>query len=473
MFTFQPTTFFDLYDPDIADANIIGFVPVYASKKYHARYSSQLHPLCYTDHILIRSGDIVLHLIEEQGRMIGAEPARVWETLYYDNGLPIGIALVPQVSIGNDFSGFYTFTKIDSSTGQEKKYFRNHHTLNQQDINRRIALLARANHSAEIWMEQSGEIVPNIKLKNPVPYPKGELSDQAFRHSVIHQAKMGNPVCLFATALWFREQYNIKPAIHGFQKAAQKNFAPAWLELGLAYLNGDLLEPHPDKATACFRQAVQVGSPLANYYLALSHVDGIGIEQSDKQAIRHLKRAAEHGITAACLALGLYYLSGTFNHLRPRLSPYRRLSPSIARPHLAVSLFFQASSHHTMDAHIAEYYLAECYRTGNGVVLDKEYASELYQRAATQGDITREEIQSAAYYNGDVERLEEAANGNNAFAAYLLGRMHWFGEYAPKDIMKARRYLRQAAESGHSCAGEAEELLRSDNEYGWASSQFK
>lgn len=156
--------------------------------------------------------------------------------------------------------------------------------------------------------------------------------------------------------------------------------------------------------------------------------------------------------------------------MRPHGSPYRTLPLRQIDHVLAAQFFYKASLKYWHDAPIALFYLAESYRTGTGVRQDKDYAKALYREAANLGDIAREEIQSAAYYNGDADRLQNVAE-NQPFAAYLLGKMYWYGELIPKNVEMAQRYLKIAAHSGHSCAEEAGQLLDNARSY-WRNHHF-
>lgn len=460
MFTFQAPPYFFISDVDTVNAHVSQFTPIYCSRYFATRYESHTQPLHYTSRVLLEAGDIVLHLVEEQGRVVAAQAAQVWGTLYYDDGSPIGAVLVPphQVELGD----YYLFTKVDAA-GKEKVYYCNKNTLTQKQIYRNVEFLSRSQPTAQMWLPEKEVIVDRPMMSNMLPYPD-HVSEQFFHSAVVHYAKQGNPVSLFAAALWLRAQGKAQQAIHGLQKAAEKHFSFAWLELGFEYNDNGMLGHHPDKAVACFRQAAYGGLPLANYHLALAHIDGNGVEQSDALALTHLHKAKDGDIWAAYLALALYYRSGSFNHLRPPSSPYRSHSPAQLNAPLAAKLLFHIADKPWIGAPIATYYLAECYRTGAGVQMDKDYAKTLYKQAAELGDIRTEEIQYAAYYNGEVERLTQIAE-DNPLVSYLLGRMYWFGEFAPKNFEIAKRYLKVAANSGHRCAREASQLLQNAREY--------
>lgn len=467
MFTFHPLPpYADARQIDVADAETSAFTPIYCTKKYANRYQSSIQPLHYSDRILLRTGDIVLYLIEDEGRVKRIVAARVWQNVYYANGVPIGAVLVSAQSNDNIFSDFYHFSRIDLQ-GKETLYYRNQHTLEQNKIRLQLELLSRAEQTGEVWLPERRMVVNFPPHKQFANHPENGIVSQEFLQTVVSRyAKEGNPACLFAAAFWMREKGKLPQALMGLQKAAESHFPHAWLELGLEYLGGEMLDENLEKATSCFRQAAYGGLPLGNYYLALSYIDGIGIEQNDKLALRHLHKAMYGGLLAANLALGLYYRTGTFNHLRHPNSVYRTLSHSKINLCKAAELFFQAADKPWSGAPIAMFYLAECYRLGEGLLSDKTYARELYRQASELGNIKHDEIQYAAYYNGEIYRLTQAVDNNGqALAAYLLGRMYWFGEYVEKSTKSAQYYLQFAAKSSHTCADDAKKLLQNAQEY--------
>lgn len=466
MFTFQDPPFFASATEieDVSDAQIVDFKPFYHSSRFATQYHSTKNPLCYADYILIQPDDIVLHLIEENGRVVRAEPARVWNTLYYDDGAAIGVVLVQPNIESHNLSDFYTFSILDPETQTEKWYYQNHTTFNQEEITRKVAFLCRECGCAQMWQPHTTQDnLHNTQLQQPIHYPQDDLNHDFFQSAVSRHAKTGNPACLFTVAMWLREQKKFPQAILGLQKAAEKGFAHAWLELGLEYLNdGMMLEDNPEKATTCFLKAAEGGCALGSYYLGLAYVEGVGIEQNDILALEQFEKAVAGHISDAYLKLALYYYNGSWNHLRAPSSPFRQSIANVAQQFdRAAHLFYQSTQSHHEDAAVAVYYLAECYRVGSGVVSDKIYARELYRIAAEQGDVTREEIQAAIYYNGDVERLKQVAAAGFDYAHYLLGRMFWFGEFAPLDLKAAYEHLYKAAASSHPCAEDAANLLDS------------
>lgn len=436
-------------------------------------YESSTHPLHYADNTLAQRGDVVLYLHEEEGRITEAQIMRVWDCIYYQDGLPIGVVLVDAESRRDALPEFETFT-VKNHFGEETKYFRGKLTVSQEKIAGHLSPLFRLGRYARLWNPES-KLTSMQPLDTTIPYPEPEdLYDEFIQQTVYERAEVGNPYCLFAAGLWKRKAFYPHQALQFFQAAAQQNFAAAWLELGLAYEGSDLLERNPSKAVACFRQAMELGSPLAAYRLARACITGDGIVQSDEAAIACLKTALDGKIMAAALDLGIYLRTGTFNHLRLKNSPYRLIPHILPKHREAAKLFALAAQTPWSKAAVAKFYLAECYRMGDGVKAHAEHALLLYKEAIRTGDILQEEIQTACYYTGNTARLVAAVeNDADPHAAYLLGKMLWNGERADKDRTAGKRYLKLASESGHECAAAAVELLQQKEDTSWAFSRKK
>lgn len=430
-------------------------------------YESTHHPLHYADNTLAQRGDVVLYLHEEEGRIVNAQMMRVWDGIYYQDGTPIGIVLIDADSRRDALPEFETFTVRDAS-GNEVKYFRGKLTVPQEKIKEHVAPLFRLSRYVRKWDNANKQISMQASSSD-APYPEPEdIYDEFIRQTVYECAKQGNPYCLFVAGLWKRNEFYPHQALQFFQAAAELNFAAAWLELGLAYEGSDLLERNTAKAMACLRHAMDLGNPLAAYRLARGCITGEGITQSDEAAIACLKIAIAGQIMPAFLDLAIYLYTGTFNHIRLKNSPYRLIPHITPKYREAAKLFALAAQSSWENAAVAKFYLAECYRMGQGVKANAEYALLLYKEAVKTGDIMLEEVQKACFYTGNTTRLLAAVDSGHPHAAYLLGRMLWNGERADKDRVMGKRHLKFASESSHDCAEEAVKLLQQKEDVSWA-----
>jgi TPR repeat protein len=72
-----------------------------------------------------------------------------------------------------------------------------------------------------------------------------------------------------------------------------------------AYLKGDY-----EKSAKELESLANMGEPRAQYDLAVLYDKGLGVPQSDAQALKWYSRAAEHGDRRAQYNLGLMYMNG-------------------------------------------------------------------------------------------------------------------------------------------------------------------
>lgn len=441
-------------------------------QRYANCYESATHPLRYTDNTLVQRSDVVLYLHEQDGRATKAQIMRVWDTIYLEDGSPIGVVLLDAESPKNSLPELETFT-VKDLFGNQKTYFRGSLTVPEHKIASQLCPLFRMGIYMKQWNEETKRI--NVIPQPPhEPYPEPEeIYEDFFHKAVLRGAKKRNPYCLFTVGLWQRENFYPHRALEFFRAAANFNFAAAWLELGYAYDGSDLLERNLQKAATCFEQAAKLNNPLAYYELAMLYIEGKGIKQSDGLAIEYLKQAIDNHIWPAYLTLALYKMQGTFNAFRKKNSPYRMLALVEPKNREAFNLLKRAAEADWSKKTISQFYLAECYRLGLGVRADPEKAHHLYTEAVKFGDIMQEEIQKACYYTGNVTRLMAAIEAGSPYAAYLTGRMYLYGERnVEKNKLEGKRYLKLSAESAHECAEMAARMLQQKDETLWTFNQL-
>ena len=91
---------------------------------------------------------------------------------------------------------------------------------------------------------------------------------------------------------------------------AEKSSAVARTNIGLLYEDG-LGVPQSDKeAVKWYRIAAEQGEPRAQYYLGTAFEDGRGIPQDYKEAAKNYRMAAKQGYVNAQFKLGILYLKG-------------------------------------------------------------------------------------------------------------------------------------------------------------------
>lgn len=115
----------------------------------------------------------------------------------------------------------------------------------------------------------------------------------------------------------------------------------------------------------------------------------------------------------------------------------------------------------------AQYQLALCYETGDGVEADADKAFEWYKKAAEQGVVEAQNSLGCCYYNGEgtpqdygkaAQWFKQAAQQNHSYAQYHYALCFLYGTGVTPNYEEARAWLIKAAEQGNS---EAKQLLES------------
>ncbi|MHC8289923.1 tetratricopeptide repeat protein [Pseudomonas sp. XS1P51] len=147
-----------------------------------------------------------------------------------------------------------------------------------------------------------------------------------------------------------------------YQRAVEKNHWKAMHNLAELYLRGDGLEKDTNKAIDLYMLMVKLEVPLGYYDMSVMTQRGVGVVQSDKNAMMFLLKAGDLGSPLAQLRLGSIYIYD--------LKKYK-LGESYLR-----------CAAHQDDAE-ANYELGGYYE-----VVDRNYpvAMHYYQRAASLGE---------------------------------------------------------------------------------------
>lgn len=94
-------------------------------------------------------------------------------------------------------------------------------------------------------------------------------------------------------------------------KDSKQPFATAMMDLGILYMNGaDGVPPDQKRAVGLIERAAQAGLARAQDELARLYLDGVGKQQSDRQAFEWFSKAAAQNYAPAQTALGFMYFHG-------------------------------------------------------------------------------------------------------------------------------------------------------------------
>ncbi len=96
---------------------------------------------------------------------------------------------------------------------------------------------------------------------------------------------------------------NVKSA-ECYAKAAEQGYAPAQLELGIAYEFGYGVEKNQKLATEWYQKAALQGEPMAQISMGRCCFDGNGVPKAPETAVRWYIQAAEQGHAEAQRILG-------------------------------------------------------------------------------------------------------------------------------------------------------------------------
>lgn len=251
-------------------------------------------------------------------------------------------------------------------------------------------------------------------------------------------------------------------AFRWFERAARSDHGAAQSAIGVAYAKGEGVETDYKEARAWLEKAAEKGYPVAEERLGWLCQNGFGAPQSMTRAIELYESASRLGNPAAKYALADLYEhgNGVDVDVKRAIELYRAAAADdhpIALRRLAELLFADTA---VTDKNEALTYCRRAVNAGdveaivdlglayeNGWAVDKETkkATELYQRALTQGcksaEIRLEELKPEIQYQRGVAYLE--------------------GILTQRNFLRAREWLEKAAEQGHvEAASRLAELLQ-------------
>lgn len=203
----------------------------------------------------------------------------------------------------------------------------------------------------------SQRVSPNTKVCD-----SKRVAEMARQGHVYEQNQMG-----LAATLVVGPGSDIKNAVEWFQKAAQRGYAPAQVNLAVLYLNGWGVSQNYGIAQRWFREAADRHFAPAYYNLGEMYFKGMGVPQDNAEALRFFRLAAEAGDSYAQTNLGYMYDRGLSvkSDLATAAQWYRRAADA-GNP-------------------LAQSNLADLYARGESVPHDEAMAFHLFQQAAQKG----------------------------------------------------------------------------------------
>lgn len=238
---------------------------------------------------------------------------------------------------------------------------------------------------------------------------------------------------------------NYTEALKWYGKAADQEYGPAMVDLGLMHAHGTGVAKNDTAAVRWYQLATAQGYTEALPFLGLMYLSGRGVPQDPGEAIRLFRQAADQNNASGQYALGGLYLEG------------RGVERNLAE---AGRWFRLAADQGMADAQVI---LGALYQSGQGVKQDFGAALRLYRLAADRRNpdgqvglgVMYQAGQGVQQDLGEAARLYRlAADQGNANGQFYLGLMYEYGFGVPYDPFEASRWYKLATKQGHTQAKE-------------------
>ena len=206
-------------------------------------------------------------------------------------------------------------------------------------------------------------------------------------------------------------------------------------ELGILCYEGDIAQLDYKKAFECFYKASEQGDVISSYYMALSYLNGNGVNVDEERGIYYLEIASEGNHKDA-----MYLLASKIEN---------------TEPYKALMLLEKCAELGDGEAY---YKLGKWYSIGYNVDKDEKKAFSYYSKASELGNYSAMCNLGIAYINGKgvktcpelgVYWFKRASEGNIINAKFNLAYCHEFGVGTNKDLNTAINYYTSAARDGH------------------------
>jgi TPR repeat protein/S1-C subfamily serine protease len=238
-------------------------------------------------------------------------------------------------------------------------------------------------------------------------------------------------------------QKDLVEAVKWFRKAAERNYAPAQVQLGYCYAQGQGVPKDEVEGVKWTRKAAEQNSPNGQYNLAVAYREGTGVRKDPAEAVRWFRKAAEQNYASAARELGNCYFNGE----------------GVRADHVeAVKWFRKAAQQNSGDA---QNDLGICYARGQGVPKNHVEAVKWFRKAAEQNYGEAQVNLAISYERGAgvpkdyaeaVKWFNKAAEQDKTEAQLELGVCYAQGQGVPKDEIEAYKWFLLAAAKGNEGA---------------------
>ena len=234
--------------------------------------------------------------------------------------------------------------------------------------------------------------------------------------------------------------------LDAYARAAQNQSSPALVNLGYMHETGQGVPKDIVKAISYYRQAAELGNPVALYNLGRSYYTGTnGLPLDWSAARRYLDTASGEGLVAA-------------QHLLGQLNLDQNQASN------AVVWFARAAEHGFVPSMCS---LASLYHYGRGAPVDLSRAIQWYRRAADSDFVPAQYQLGVIYDSGSSVQnpviaetyLRKAAEHGHRESQYLLGQYFYRGRVMKTDMAEAYRWWTLSEMSGLEVASAARRQL--------------
>ncbi len=231
-------------------------------------------------------------------------------------------------------------------------------------------------------------------------------------------------------------EQNIKNLI----RSAELGSKDAMFNLGVIFFNGENVEENPKEAFKWFELAGFLGHIEAMYNLGIMYEYGEGVEQDPFKAIEWYEKSANEGYRDAMFNLGAIYAKGELMDKEPEK---------------AFEWYEKAGNLEDVDA---IYNVAVAYEKGEGVKKDLKKAIEWYEKAcAYEHSLAMNNLGLLYMTEGKNPQIanfwfKKSASLGNVNSMFFLGISYINGFGVPKDMKKAKEWIKKAYDGGHTQA---------------------
>lgn len=260
-----------------------------------------------------------------------------------------------------------------------------------------------------------------------------------------NQEKANN---LFNEALEAQYYGNTERAFELYTQAAELGHSDAQNNLGIMYLEGEVVEVDYEQANEWFKKSASQGNTYGQYNFAYSYYYGRGVNIDYEEAFNLFKASATKGHSHSQNFLGIMYETGK----------------GVEQSYDAAILWYEKAADN--ENHYAQYNLGRLYENGLGVIQNYEEAYTWYLLASDSGHAIASYRIALFYYNGwYVDKssasvltfIQKSASQEYDEAQFLLAEKFgtgklWGEEYEEIDLSKAEQWYERAAENGNTSA---------------------